>query len=192
MRRRDFSHAEEFLHRQGRHEAIDFVRLDRELIVGFSPVARDLREKLIRSDPRRGGQLPLLEDHLADRVRDLRGVAVELLAVGDVEIGFVERKRLDLIREALKDRADRTAFRAVELEIRWYENELGAKAHRLARRHGRADAELAGLVIRGAEHATGVRRPAHAQGFSPVLRVKLGFHRGVEAIHINVDDFAHM
>ena len=89
----------------GMEECFDFFGPDHEKPIGFAPVRGDLREKLVRRDAGRRGQRELLADRSADRFGN-RGRGRQIrLRLGDIEIGLVERERLDEIGMAQQDLA---------------------------------------------------------------------------------------
>ena len=90
--------------------------------------------------------------------------AMLLQVFGDVEIGLIERERLDQRGVLGKNLADLTRHRFVDVEMRWHENQLRAFSLRRHRRHGGVDAEFAGLVARGRHDSALARDPPTATG----------------------------
>ena len=117
-----------------------------------------------------------------------RGDALQVL--GDVEIGLVERERLDQRRVLGEDRPDLLRHRPVDVEPRLHEDQLGAFPPGGDRRHGRADAELAGLVARGRDDAP-LARAADRDRLAAQLRIVPLLDRRVEGVHVDVDDLAY-
>jgi hypothetical protein len=88
-----------------REEVEHFVRPDHEQAVGFAPVRCDLGKEFRGRDAGGRGELRFLTDLRADRLRDRGGGVERGFRFGDVEIGFVERKRFDEIGVAQHDLA---------------------------------------------------------------------------------------
>jgi len=76
-----------------------------------------------------------------------------LQVFGDVEVGLVQRQRLDDRRVLFEDLADLLTDRLVDLEAGLHEDQVWALPLRRHRRHRRAYAELARFVARGRHHA---------------------------------------
>ena len=64
--RGSFSDAPDLFHREGRQEVFDLLISELKLPVRLSPVTRDFREKLVRSNASRSGELGLVSDSLPD------------------------------------------------------------------------------------------------------------------------------
>ena len=111
--------------------------------------------------------------------------------VGDVEVGLVERERLDQRRHLAIDREDLQRHRAVFLELGPDDDQVRAQAHGMRHRHGRADAELARLVAGRRDDAPAGRRTAHHHRPPPQRRVVALFHGRVEGVHVDVENPAH-
>ena len=60
------AHTPDFPHRQRGQEIEGLIREHLKLPVGLPPVACNLGEELVRSDPRRGGQAGFLPDPITD------------------------------------------------------------------------------------------------------------------------------
>src|SRR3546814_7555405 len=130
------------------------------------------------------GEARLFADALADQLRR-RGRAAEPGLVGaDVEIGFVERQRFDLVGIVAKDRADLVRDVAIDLEARRHEDEGGALALRGDAGHRRADAELARFIARRRDYAA-PRRSDDRDGFAANARVVALPARSVKRNHFN-------
>jgi hypothetical protein len=77
--------------------------------------------------------------------------------------------------------------RLVDLEAGLNEDEVRALAFRRHRRHGRADAELAGFVARRRHDAT-LAGSADGDRLAAKLRIIPLFDGCVEGVHVDVDD----
>ena len=89
-----------------------------------------------------------VSSRIALRIASAVAVAVArpVLVVGDVEVGLVQRQRLDQVGVAGEDLAHLARHRPVAHEVRRHEHRLRAQALGAHRRHRRAHAELARLV----------------------------------------------
>ena len=151
-------------------------------------VAGKLGEELVVGDPGRGGEAGLGADPGADLLGDDGGDADPLQVLGDVEIGLVERERLDQLRIVGEDRADLLGDGAIGIEARLDEDEPGAAALRARRGHGRADAIVARLVARRSDHAA--HSAADRDRLAAQRRIVALLDRGVEGVHVDMDDLA--
>ena len=119
-----------------------------------------------------------------------QAVGMPLEVVGDVEIGFVERKRFDQRGVVGEDRPNLLGDGAVDVEPGRDEHEFRALAHRDGRRHGRSNAETSRLVARrGNDAAFGRIADRHRLAFEG--RIVALFDRRIERVHVDVDDLAH-
>src|SRR6202171_3808359 len=82
----------------------------------------------------------------------IRGAQQRLLA-GEIEVGLVERDRLDDRRVAIEDGEDRLRGLSVRREVTGNEDGVWTEAPRSAERHRRADAERSGFVRGRGNHA---------------------------------------
>ncbi len=180
----------ELADRQRGEERLDLLRPDDEQAVGLLPVGGDLGEELVRRDAGRGGEGGLFADLAPDDARRLgRGrEAGELL--GDVEVGLVERQRLDERRVAKEDRPHPPRHLLVAREVGRHEDRLRTLALRGDRRHRRADPEPPRLVRRRADHRPRPR-PGDHDRLPPELRPVPLLDRSVEGVHVDVDDLPH-
>ena len=172
---------------QVEHERRHRARLDGVLAIGLVEVAGDLGKHLVGGDAGGGGQRGDGEDAGADFPGNLRGGAGE---VADIQVGFVEGKRLDERRVFEKHGADLGALGAVEIEPRGHHDELRTTSQRHEGRHGGADAVLARLVVAGGQHAAPLARAADSERVTAQVRAFALLASRVEAIHIDMDDLA--
>jgi hypothetical protein len=156
--------------------------------VGLLQIGRQLGQELVGCNPDGGGQVRLFQDRLLDGPADRLRSAEEIDAVGDVEKSLIERDGLHERRVFLEDCADGVRDFRVAAHSDGQQDGVGTAPHRLARRHGAVDTELAGLVGCGAHHAPASRVAAHDDGFAFELRVVVLLHRSVKGVHIDVND----
>ena len=111
-------------------------------------------------------------------------------AVADVQVGFIERKGFDGLGDGEHQRADLQADGAVHGKARRREDELRATLLRAVGGHGGMDAIAARLVTGGSDYATFFCRARDDERFVAPLGVVALLNRGVEGVHVDVDDFA--
>jgi hypothetical protein len=181
--------AVELADRQGFDEGRALLRRDDELAVGLAVIGRQLGQELVVGDAGRGGEAGLGEDAGADLAGDVGGERHVLEVGRDVEIGLVERQRLDQRRVLQEDRADLARHLLVDVEARLDEHQLRAEPLGGRRRHGRAHAELARLVACRHHHAA-LAAAADRDRLAAQRRVVALLHRRIERIHVEMDDLA--
>ena len=81
--------------RQGCDEVGAYLGSDDELAVRLALAGRKLGEEFVVGDARRGRQTRLLEDSRANLLGGRRGGRQAAPVLRDIEIGLVERQRLD-------------------------------------------------------------------------------------------------
>src|SRR5690606_19081263 len=115
--RGDLAHTEDLLYRQRGDEGVDVLRADDELAVGLVPVARHLGDELVGGNACRGGDADLVMDAGADLLRHQRSRATAAVDAAYVQIGLVERQRLDQRRVVAVDGKDAPRGLTVAFEI---------------------------------------------------------------------------
>jgi hypothetical protein len=106
-----------------------------------------------------------------------------------VQIGFIQRQRLDQGRIIGKDRADLARYLAIDLETRRHEDQLRTQTQRLRTGHGRSDPEHARLVTGRRDHAARAGA-ADRHGLALQAGVVALFHAGEKGVHVDMDDLA--
>ena len=96
-------------------------------------------------------------DALLQPAGDRRRQRLVPRVLGDVEVGLVERERLDERRHLAEDREHRGRRRLVAREVGRHDDERRAQPDGPGHRHRRADAEGARLVARRGHHAAADR-----------------------------------
>ncbi len=89
----------------GGQKCIQVFGLDHEEPIGFAPVGGDLGQEFVWGHAGRGRQMQFLTDLLANGARHPGRGGQSGLVFGNVEVGFVQRQRLDQIGVALEDLA---------------------------------------------------------------------------------------
>ena len=102
----DLADAKQTRYRQFDDEGVDRLRRHHEQAIRLVPVAGDLGNELVRRHPGGHRQADLVAHAGADLLGHARGAAGAAVDSGDVEIGFVERQRLDQRRVIAIDRQD--------------------------------------------------------------------------------------
>ena len=97
---------------------------------GFSRPEAVLARNLLNETPAEAVRPGLAVDRGLDRPGDRHRRHGPALGLGDVEIGLVERCRLDQIGEPREDLADAAALALVDVEARRHEAKLGAQPQR--------------------------------------------------------------
>ena len=115
--------------------------------------------------------------------------AMPLQILGHVEIGLVQRQRLDDRRVFGEDRADLPRHLLVDVEARLHKDQVGTFPLRGDRRHGGAHAELSRFVACRRDDAA-LPRSADGDRLAAQLRIVALLDGGVEGVHIDVDDLA--
>ena len=160
---------------------------DDVLAVRLAVVGGELRQKLVVGDAGGCVEAGHLLDLGADRERDVARQRNPLQVLGHVEIGLVERQRLDDRRVLGEDLADLLRDRLVDLEARLHEDQVRTLPLGRHRRHRRPDAELAGFVARRRDNAT-LAGSADGDRLAAELRIVPLLDGCVEGVHVDVDD----
>ena len=180
--------APEPLDRQRIEELLHLVRLHDDQGVGLLQVAGDLGQELVGGHAHRGHQPQLLADRLLDLPPDLDRRAEQVLAAGHVQEGFVQRQRLHQRREPLEDFADLAGDFGVVVDPGRQVDAVRAEPMGGGGGHGTVDAVLAGDVVGRRHHAPLLRRAAHDDRLADQFRPVPLLDRGVEGIHVDVQD----
>ena len=122
-----------------------------------------------------------------DRERNVARKRDVLQVFGYVEVGFIERQRLDARRVLREDLADLLGDILVDLEAWLHENQVRALPLGRHRRHRRSDPELAGFVACGRDNAT-LTGTADGDRLAPELRIVPLLDGCIEGVHVDVDD----
>ncbi len=177
-------------HRQRGDEVSHLMGSDDEQPVGLLPVAGDLGEKLVGRDPGGHRDIELLPHPPADIAGDQGGAAIEQLALGDIQVGFVEGQRLDQLGVVLEDPVDLPRHLLVDLEARLDEHQVGTELLRLMGGHGRPHPKGPGFVVAGGDHPAAIRGPAYRQRLAAQARIVTHLDGRIEAVTVDMDDLA--
>ena len=135
---------------------------------------------------RRGSQIQFLADLLTDFARRRQ----TSLVLHDVEVGFVERQRLDQVCMALEDFPHITRDCPITREIGGNEDRVWAQPFRAHSWHGRTHSESPGLVRSRTDDRT-IAPPSHDDGLPAELWIVALPDGGIERIHVDMDYFSH-
>src|SRR6185295_19228731 len=182
--------APERFHVELLQEALDALRRDDRQAVGLLPARGDLRQELVGRHACRGRQACFILYGFFYPDGDIARQRHAPQVLGHVEIGLVERERLDQRGRRMQDLHHPLGRLAIFLEVRPDDDELRAEAYRARHRHRRAHAERARLVACRRDHAARLGRSAHHHRLAAQLRVIAHLHRRVERVHVDVDDAA--
>src|SRR5262249_27168541 len=97
-----------------------------------------------------------------------RGDALKI--IGNIEIGLIERQRLNDRRVLCENRANLRRNLFIDIEPRLDQNKFRASPVRRYRRHGRAGTEFARFIARGRHHAP-LERAADGNRLATQLRI---------------------
>src|SRR5215472_8632720 len=175
--------------RQGLDERRAHFRGDDKQPVRLAVVVSELGEELVVGDPGRRREPGFDADFSPDFFRDLRRRNDALEVIRDVEIGLVERQRLDDRRILREDFPDLQRDCLVGIEPRLDEDQIGALSLGGDRGHRRMNAKLPCLVACRRDHAA-LARSANRDRLAAQIRVIALFDGCVESIHVDMDDLA--
>ena len=165
------------------------MRLYHEQAVGFAPIGGDLGEKFVRRYASGGRQARFFLDLRSNVPGDFGRARERALIASDVEVGLVERQRLDQVGVAFEDLTNAQGYRAVAREIGCHEHRLRAQAPGAGGGHGGLNTEGTRFIRRGAHDRAG-SFPRHHHRFALELGIIALLDRGVERIHIDMDNLA--
>ena len=134
--------------------------------------------------------MQLLRNAAANFLGDARGATGKVRAVADIQIGLIQRQRLNQLGVIAKDGVNLPGGRLVSVHPRFDDQQIRTQLERLPRRHGRAHPVAARLVIAGGDHPAAIRRTAHGQRLALQARVVTHLDGGVETVAIHMDDFS--
>ena len=186
---RDFADAPKLLDVERFDEIEGFVGMNDAETIGFAIVGGDFGEEFVVRYSGRGNEVEFGADALFDFSGNVDGEFDARLVVGDVEKSLVERDRFDKVGVGVEDFVDLGRDLFVDLHSTRHEDEVGAEALRLDRRHSRTDTEAARFVASGRHDTTHIA-VAYGDGFALKLGVVALLHRGIEGIHVDMYDFA--
>jgi hypothetical protein len=170
-------------------EARSHLRRDDVLPVWLAVIGGQLSQEFVVADPRGSVEAGLGLDLLADPQRDVAGEGNALQVLGHVEIGFVQRQRLNDEGVLGENLADLPADSLVDLETRLHEDQVWTLPFRSNRRHRRPHAELPGFVARSGDDSA-LLRAADRDGSAAQARIVPLLDRRVEGVHVDVDDLS--
>lgn len=114
----------------------------------------------------------------------------QVRAVGDIQVGLVQRQGLDQVGVVAKDRLDFLRRLLIGIHARLDDGQVRAELQGMPRRHGGTHPIRPRFVVACSDHAPSICRPTYRQGLLRQARVIAHLNGGVEAITVNVDDFA--
>ena len=186
---RDFADAPKLLDVERFDEIEGFVGVDDAETIRFAIVGGDFGEEFVVRYTSRGNEVEFGADALFDFSGNVDGEFDARLVVGDVEKRLIERDRLDKVGVGVEYFVDLGRDLFVDLHSTRHEDEVGAEALRLDRRHSRTDTEAARLVAGSRHHATHIAMP-HGNGFALEVRIVSLLYRSIKGIHVDMYDFA--
>ncbi|MNF48766.1 hypothetical protein D3C84_300240 [compost metagenome] len=134
--------------------------------------------------------MQLLRDPPANILSNPRGAAGKVRTVRDIQIGLIQRQRLDQFGVVTEDRLDLARHGLVGIHPRLDDQQVRAQLQRMPGGHGRTHPVGTGLVIARSDHPATIRSTAHRQRFACQARIVTHLDGGIEAVAIDVDDFS--
>ena len=157
--------------------------------VGLFVIAAQLGEHLVVRHPDGHGEAQLLLHRLADLLGNLLPVAEEPLAAVDVQPALVQAEGLHLVGEAVVDFLGHAGILQVPLPVGRHQLQIWALALGLPDGLRCLDAHALCQHVFGQDDAVAALLvPGHSHGHVLVLRRKQCLHRGVEVVHVHVQD----
>jgi hypothetical protein len=187
FRGRGRTDAMEFFDRQGGDEGLAPPRWDDEEIVRLAMARRHFGEEFVVADA--GGRIKARhrQDAGPNRVGDVGCEGDVLLVFSNVEIGLVERERLDQIGVLGENLVNLHRDGPVDVESGRHEDQLGAFAHGGDGGHCRADAECPGLVA-GRGHDAAPRAMPDRHRLAAKRGIVALLNGRVKSVHIDMYD----
>ena len=186
---RDFADTPELFDVESFDKIEGFVGMNDVEAIGFAIVGSHFGEEFVVRDSGRGNEVEFGADVLFDFSGNVDGEFDARLVVGYIEKRFIERDRFNKVGVGVENFVDLGRDLFVDLHSTRHEDEVGAEALRLDRRHSRTDTEAARFVASG-RHDTPHIAVAYGDGFALKLGVVALLHRGIEGIHVDMYDFA--
>ncbi len=177
-RRRDRPDAGQHAHLDRRQHGLGIAVADDAKPARLAEIARHLGQHLVGREPDRHGDAdPPLHQEREPRQRPRRRLG--RAGIVQIEIGLVDRHRLDPRRRRFHQLADAARCLAVLLHVRADHGGVGTEPHRLRHRQGRAHAEPARDIARGQNHAAQAAADDHRPvgQFRPVALLDAGIER---------------
>ena len=188
--RRDFAHAMQLIDRQGRHEIINLIRGDHEQAVGLAPVTGNFGQKLVGGYPGRHRDMQLIGNAPADVLSYARGTAGKMRAVGYIQIGFIQRQRLNQLGVVAQDAVNLSGRFFISIHPAVDDNQVRAQLERMPGRHCRAHAISPSFIITGRDDPAPISRAPDSHRLVCQARVITHLNSGIETVTVDVDDFA--
>ncbi len=134
----------------------------------------------------------MLKDFLPDGHGDSRGARFTGFVDRHIQVGLIQRKRLNEVGVFIENRADDLRVSSVLRKVRLEKHALRAAPVGLGARHGGVDAELPSHVVGGGDYGSGLGRSAHHHGLIAQFGAFQQFYRRVEHVHVHVDDLSRL
>ncbi len=160
--------------------------------IGLLEVRRNLRYEHIRSHTRGGGKAGLLENLVLDRGGDSCRAWHAGLIDCDVQVRFIQGKRLYKVCVLAEDGADNRRVLLIFWKIRFYEHTFGTPAVCFGAGHRGVDAIFSSHIVGCCHDRAGFGGPAHHHRLVPQVRTFQQFHRCIEHIHVHMNDLSHL
>ena len=191
LARGDPAHAPQGVDLKLLQKRFDAIGMNHGEAVRLLPARRDLRQKFVRRHTGRRRQVRLLEDALLQTPGNIGRQRLSPRILGDVEIGLVERQRLDEGCHVAEDPENQIRGGSVSCKIRRHDDQFRAQPDRLRHRHRRVHAVFPRLVAGRRDDAALVRPAADRKRPASQRRIVALLDRRIERIHVDVKNPAH-
>ena len=149
----------EGFHRKLCDEVQGLVGVDRTEPIRLTCIRAYLSEELIIRHSRRSRQPEFGADTLTDLLGDLDGKRLPDLILRDIEEGFIQQNRLDLVRIVTEDSMNGSRDLLIALKVRGHKRDMRTAPASLSPRHRRAYAEAPSLIARSTDYSPRLRSP---------------------------------
>jgi hypothetical protein len=174
--------------RKGIEELLHPAGLNHHEPVRLLQVAGNLSQELVGRHAHRRHQPQTLADLLLDAAADFHGRAEQRLRARDVQERLVQRQWLDEGSERAQDLPDLFRNLGVVVQPRRQHDRVRAEPPGGGGGHGAMHTVFPHLVVGRRDHAAPLRRAAHDDGFADQLPAVPLLDRGVEGVHVNMED----
>jgi hypothetical protein len=157
--------------------------------IGFIQIGRHFSQKFAIRNPSGSRQLGRFFDAAAYFLRDQRSRGQPHFGVCNIQVSFVQGKRLHQIRIIIKNSPNLFRHRLVCLKTMGHKNQMRAQLLRFCARHGRSHPVFSRFITGRRHHAPRPSSP-YRNRFAPPFRMVPLLYRRKKSVHVNVDDLS--
>ena len=132
--------------------------------------------------------MDLFSNGVLSLVPDIDDRTKKSFATRNIKKSLIQRQWFDKRRKSMKDVANLSRYLCVVIKATRQKDGARTQPFGGHRGHSTVDAELAGHVVCRCHDATFFRVAAHDNRFAPKFRSIPLFDRGVEGVHVDVED----